>query len=112
MSITESFSKALAHLDAAGRAERPLLPSRLATACTAVLPELQRLVFDFPLREQFRIHLMVALHRSGRSVEALSTYLDWRQTLEATWDLEPGQAIQRLWDDIRLRAPDLEVGGG
>jgi len=81
-------------------------------ACTAVLPELQRLVFDFPLREQFRIHLMVALHRSGRSVEALSTYLDWRQTLEATWDLEPGQAIQRLWDDIRLRAPDLEVGGG
>jgi len=20
--------------------------------------------------------------------------------------------IQRLWDDIRLRAPDLEVGGG
>lgn len=38
MSITESFSRALAHLDAAGRAERPLLPSRLATACTAVLP--------------------------------------------------------------------------
>jgi len=81
-------------------------------AYTAVLPELQRLVFDFPLREQFRMHLMVALHRSGRSVEALSTYLDWRQTLEATWDLEPGQAIQRLLDDIRLHAPDLEVGRG
>jgi SARP family transcriptional regulator, regulator of embCAB operon len=81
-------------------------------ACTAVLPELQRLVFDFPLREQLRMHLMIALHRSGRSVEALSTYLDWRQMLAANWDLQPGQAIQRLWDDIRLHAPDLEVGSG
>jgi len=81
-------------------------------ACTAVLPELHRLVLDFPLREQLRMHLMVALYRSGRSVEALSTYLDWRRTLKATWDLEPGQAIQQLWNDIRLHAPDLDVGHG
>jgi DNA-binding SARP family transcriptional activator len=81
-------------------------------ACTAVVPDLQRLVLDFPLREQLRMHLMVALHRSGRSVEALSTYLDWRRTLKATWDLEPGQAIQQLWNDIRLHAPDLEIGRG
>ena len=81
-------------------------------ACATVVPELQRLVHDFPLREALRMHLMVALHRSGRSVEALSTYLDWRETLKSSWDLEPGQTIQQLWDNIRLNAPDLEVGRG
>jgi hypothetical protein len=52
---------------------------------------------------------MVALHRSGRSVEALSSYLDWRRTLTDSWGLEPGRAIQQLWDDIRGHRLDLEL---
>jgi DNA-binding SARP family transcriptional activator len=77
-------------------------------ACAAVVPELQRLVENFPFREQLRMQLMLALYRSGRSVEALASYDDWRRTL-VDWSLEPGRDIRRLWDDIRLRAPGLEV---
>ena len=78
-------------------------------ACAAVVPELQRLVQGFPLREQLRMQLMLALYRSGRSVEALASYDDWRRTLMNSWSLEPGRDIRQLWDDIRLHAPGLEV---
>ena len=78
-------------------------------AGAALVPELQRLVGGFPLREQLRMQLMVALHRSGRSVEALASYVDWRRTLMEAWDIEPGCAIQQVWDDIRLQAPELEI---
>ena len=91
-------------------AQEELLAAKLELgASEAVIPELQRLLVTFPHREQLRMHLMVALHRSGRSVEALSTYVDWRRTLIESWDIEPGRAIQRLCDDIRRRAPELEI---
>jgi DNA-binding SARP family transcriptional activator len=72
----------------------------------AVVPELQRLVDAFPFRERLRMQLMDALHRSGRSVEALSTYVEWRRILTDSWDIEPGPAIRQLWDDIRLQTAD------
>jgi DNA-binding SARP family transcriptional activator len=78
-------------------------------AGSAVVPELQRLVDGFPYREQLRMHLMVALHRSGRTVEALSNYVDWRRTLMDAWGIEPGRAIQQLWNDIRVHARYLEI---
>lgn len=78
-------------------------------ASEAVVPELQRLVDGYPFREQLRMQLMVALHRSGRSVEALASYVDWRSALMESWGVEPGRAIQQLWEDIRLHAPRLEV---
>ena len=59
-------------------------------AGAALVPELQRLVGGFPLRERLRMQLMVALHRSGRSVEALASYVDWRRTLMDAWGIEPG----------------------
>jgi len=78
-------------------------------AGVAVVPELQRLVGGFPFREQLRKQLMLALYRSGRSVEALASYDEWRRTLKDSWSLEPGRDIRQLWDDIRLQAPGLEV---
>jgi len=78
-------------------------------ACEAVIPELRRLLDAYPHREQLRMKLMVALHRSGRSVEALSTYVDWHRTLGDSWGIEPGDAIRRLCDDIRRHAPELVV---
>src|SRR5436190_1750758 len=80
-------------------------------ASDAVVPELQRLLDGFPYREQLRMQLMVALHRSGRSVEALASYSDWCRTLMDSWGIEPGRAIHELWDDIRKHAPDLEIAG-
>jgi DNA-binding SARP family transcriptional activator len=78
-------------------------------AGAALVPELQRLVGGFPLREQLRMQLMVALHRSGRSVEALGSYVEWRRTLMDAWGIEPGCAIRQVWDDIRLQAAELKV---
>jgi SARP family transcriptional regulator, regulator of embCAB operon len=80
-------------------------------ASEAVVPELQRLVDGFPFREKLRMQLMIALHRSGRSVEALASYVDWRRTLMDSWGVEPGRAIQQLRDDIRQHAPRLEAVG-
>ena len=78
-------------------------------AFDAVVPELQRLVDGNPFRERLRMQLMVALHRSGRSVEALSSYAEWRRTLVESWDMEPGREIRELRDDIRLQAPGLAI---
>ena len=64
------------------------------------MPELQLLVEEFPLRERLRIQLMVALHRSGRSVEALVSYAGWRDTLTESWGIQPGPVIQRVSDEI------------
>jgi DNA-binding SARP family transcriptional activator len=75
----------------------------------AVVPELQRLVDAFPFRERLRMQLMVALHRSGRSVEALSTYVEWRRVLTESWEIEPGLAIRHLWDDIRMQTADRDL---
>jgi DNA-binding SARP family transcriptional activator len=77
----------------------------------SVVPELQRLVDGYPFRERPRMQLMVALHRSGRSVEAIATYVDWRRTLEADWGIEPSRAIHQLWEDIRLQSPGVEIVG-
>jgi DNA-binding SARP family transcriptional activator len=91
-------------------AQEELLAAKLELgASEAVIPELQRLLASFPHREQLRMQLMVALHRSGRSVEAISTYIDWRRTLIDSWNIEPGRAIERLCADIRRRAPELEI---
>jgi DNA-binding SARP family transcriptional activator len=76
-------------------------------AGVAVVPELQRLVADFPLRERLRMQLMVALHRTGRSVEALTSYDDWCRTLMESWSIEPGHAIRQLREDIRVHALSL-----
>jgi DNA-binding SARP family transcriptional activator len=53
--------------------------------------------------------LMAALHRSGRSVEALSTFVEWHRTLSDSWGIEPGRPIRVLCDDIRRHAPELEI---
>jgi DNA-binding SARP family transcriptional activator len=78
-------------------------------ACEAVIPELQRLLDACPHRERLRMLLMAALHRSGRSVEALSTFVEWHRTLSDSWGIEPGRPIRVLCDDIRRHAPELEI---
>jgi DNA-binding SARP family transcriptional activator len=73
----------------------------------AVLPELQVLIDRFPLRERLRMQLMLALHLSGRSVEALATYAAWSRLLAAEWGLEPGPEMNDLRSLIRTRRRPL-----
>ena len=83
-----------------------LLGSKLELGlCETLVPELQRLVDANPFRERLRMLLMVALHRTGRSVDALTTYATWRRTVTEVWGIEPGRAIRQLWDEIRGEAP-------
>jgi len=61
-----------------------------------LVPELQRLVRDNPLRERLRAQLMLALYRTGRQAEALEAYRDARRILKDELGLEPSRELQQL----------------
>ncbi|WP_163567934.1 AfsR/SARP family transcriptional regulator [Fodinicola feengrottensis] len=65
-----------------------------------VVPELVRLVADFPFRERPRYLLMLALSESGRRrPEALTAYQDYRRQLVDELGVEPGDLVR----DLHLR---------
>ena len=74
----------------------------------ALVPELERLVRDHPLRERLRGQLMLALYRSGRAAEALEVYQSCRRLLADELGLEPGEALKRLERGILNHDPALE----
>lgn len=75
----------------------------------AVVPELESLVSEHPLRERFREQLMLALYRSGRQADALATYQDARRMLIAELGLEPGPSLQELERKILAQDSDLDA---
>lgn len=56
--------------------------------------ELRALLAEHPLRERTRGQLMLALHRSGRTAEALETYRAGRRLAVEELGLEPGDALR------------------
>ena len=74
-----------------------------------VIPELEALVREHPLRERLRGQLMLALYRSGRQSEALQAYQDARRTLTAELGLEPGRQLQELERKILNQDETLEA---
>jgi DNA-binding SARP family transcriptional activator len=82
----------------------------------ALVPELEALVHEHPLRERLYELLMVALYRSGRQVDALDRYQRARAKLIDEFGIEPGpglQEIQRavLSQDAALDLPGSATGG-
>jgi len=70
------------------------------------LPDLERLVFEHPLRERLWEHLMTARYRLGRHVEALEAY----RAAWATFDeigVEPSAGLRRLEQKILLHDENL-----
>jgi DNA-binding SARP family transcriptional activator len=61
-----------------------------------LVPEIEELVREHPLRERARGQLMIALYRGGRQAEALQTYRDARLLLAEELGLEPGPELRRL----------------
>lgn len=61
---------------------------------TALIPELTRLVEEFPLREGLRTQLMLALHQVGRQAEALAVFRDTREFFLDEVGAEPGERMQ------------------
>ena len=72
-----------------------------------LVPELEALVADSPLRERLRGLLMLALYRSGRQAAALRVYRDGRDELVDELGLEPGQGLRDLQAAILRQEPEL-----
>ena len=72
-----------------------------------LVPELEALVREHPLRERLRGQLMLALYRSGRQAEALEGVPRRAAALVDELGIEPGPALQALSAAI-LRQEGLE----
>ncbi|UNO38550.1 BTAD domain-containing putative transcriptional regulator [Streptomyces sp. MST-110588] len=83
----------------------------------AVIGELTALAARHPLREQLCGLLMLALHRSGRTAEALAAHEHTRRTLADECGLEPGPELTALLrritaEQARPAAPEPERAPG
>jgi DNA-binding SARP family transcriptional activator len=73
-----------------------------------VIPELESLVEQHPLREAFVRQLMLALYRSGRQADALAAYRASRDRLVEELGLDPAPALQQLEQAILRHDRQLE----
>jgi DNA-binding SARP family transcriptional activator len=76
-----------------------------------LVPELETLVSEHPLREGFRRQLMLALYRSGRQAEALEVYQHGRRVLVEELGIEPSAALHQLHGAILRHDPSLDRDG-
>ena len=65
-----------------------------------IIPDLTELVARFPLREQFRAQLVLALHRAGRRSEALVAYDRARRALADQLGVSPGEALSQAYQEV------------
>ena len=75
----------------------------------ALVPELERLAVEHPLRERFRGQLMLALYRSGRQADALESYQQTRRKLTDELGLEPSDDLKQLQRAILAHDGSLEL---
>jgi YVTN family beta-propeller protein len=74
-----------------------------------LVPELEGLVREHPLRERLRGQEMLALYRSGRQADALERFRDARRLLADELGLEPGRELRELQQAILEQDPALEL---
>jgi DNA-binding SARP family transcriptional activator/Tfp pilus assembly protein PilF len=74
-----------------------------------LVPELQSLTGQFPLRERFAGQLMLALVRCGRQAEALEAYQRAREVLVDQLGAEPGTELRELHQRILSADPALSA---
>ncbi|MET9570500.1 BTAD domain-containing putative transcriptional regulator [Streptomyces virginiae] len=77
-----------------------------------LVAELQELVAEHRMHEEFHTHLMVALYRCGRQAEALRVFTTLRRTLVEELGIEPGPSSTRLQRRILEGDPALTRAGG
>ena len=110
----------LADLGEVARAERTQLEEQRASALeqridaelelgrhAELVPEIEALVREDPLRERRRAQLMLALYRSGRQADALDAYRSGRKLLADELGLEPGVELRQLEKRILEQDPSL-----
>jgi DNA-binding SARP family transcriptional activator len=72
-----------------------------------LVPELEALVAEQPLRERLRGQLMLALYRVGRQADALALYRETRQLLVEELGIEPSLELQQLERQILAQEETL-----
>lgn len=72
-----------------------------------LVPELVALIAEFPLREELRYLLILALYRCGRQAESLSAYREMRRFLDEEFGVEPSERLQELHRRILQSDPGL-----
>lgn len=72
-----------------------------------VVPELDALVHEHPLRERLWFLLVLALYRSERQAAALAAYTHARQVLQDELGVEPGDELRRLHARVLSQDPSL-----
>lgn len=75
----------------------------------SLVPELERLVGEHPLRERLRADLMRALYASSRQAEALAVYTETRHLLVDELGIEPSESLRELERMILNQDTDLLV---
>jgi WD40 repeat protein/DNA-binding SARP family transcriptional activator/tRNA A-37 threonylcarbamoyl transferase component Bud32 len=74
-------------------------------------PELEVLVFEYPLRERLWGQLMVALYRSGRQGEALAAYQRAREVLGEELGIDPSLELRQVHERVLRQDPALDLAG-
>ncbi|GHJ47661.1 hypothetical protein Cs7R123_50030 [Catellatospora sp. TT07R-123] len=93
-----------------GVAREQLLAARLATGETAVLvPELEALVAEEPLREERWRLLVLALYRAQRQGDALASLRRARQVLADELGVDPGPSLRALESEVLAQSPSLDA---
>ena len=91
-------------------AHEQLIDAELAAGRPAeVIPALEGLVAEHPLRDGFHERLMLALYRSGRHVDALRAFQDYRRVLSDELGLDPSPALVELERRILGHDPELQL---
>jgi tetratricopeptide (TPR) repeat protein len=75
-----------------------------------LVPDLEKLIKEHPLRERFRAQLMLALYRCGRQSDALAVYRDARDALATELGIDPGEHLRQLHQQILAADPRLLPG--
>ena len=68
--------------------------------CDELIPDLETVVAEYPLRERPHAQLMLALYFSGRQADALALFRNFRRYLLDEVGLEPSESLRRLENDI------------
>ena len=85
-----------------------LVEAELACGHTAqVLPTIETLSREHPLREAFRVQLMTAYYRSGRQADALEVFRNFHDELVEELGVDPSPALVELERRILAQDPEL-----